>query len=168
MWKDPVWSNVIAGVILSILAAIPLFVRSLSQDISFAVVATEKVTLTIPLGMLYGLFLSCIFLIIILRILRMPKEIRIRSDWIEGNCLDCGTVFPYDAFMSLNELIDLITQNYEETRLQKVDFGKDWFLYDPKRKDSITERSYLPLYKVGITAGSVLELHKHSWSNWKQ
>lgn len=166
-WFDPVWSKVIAAVIIAAGSSLFVWLRSYFTQTASTTVLTQAVqvlSFPVPLwAVLVSLPLLPLLLLLVTQLRRL-RYILIRADAITGNSVN-RIHYPRDSFNTVNQLIDRLIRDFEEEGLGDHKFGVEWVIVDPANNTWIEKRSDMPLRRLGIGPGSELEIIKRFWKD---
>lgn len=169
IWHDPVWSKVIASVIVAASAGIYVIAKSLLANISpFAVLAnlTTLFSFSVPLWVVFLILIATPILYLGYRELARSKYISIRADDVTDQKFN-HLIIPATEVKSVDQLIDLILETFEEEGLRNCSFGNDWHLVDQSTRVTINKRSRTSLASLGIKGGSIVEIVLFPWGKKK-
>ncbi|WP_413693675.1 hypothetical protein [Psychromonas sp. KJ10-2] len=162
VWKDPVWSKVIAtAIIASVTGVITNWNTVTSLLFGYIPVWSAYFLLLIltffAISYLYGWIKNSTFE-------RKPKPIYIREDMLAKtmgyNYILNSMLFDYDKNMPLCELIEAIKNNFVEYSLHELVYGTDWELISLNNKVVIDKNKiYKSLSQLGIKAGDFIEVY---------
>jgi hypothetical protein len=166
-WSDPVWSKVIAAGIIAVLSSAYLLISSLIRQISFKTLLdeqTEAITISIPRWIIFfgTVTVICVVLFVCLRKRKLrPKYFKVGTDQIAGPLyVRHHIVFHEDKINTVDELISSLRSSFEEDGLDKMVYGRDWYIFDWGREQPLKNHPGLKLKDLGIRGGSRLEIFK--------
>ncbi|EJG2002883.1 hypothetical protein BS017_RS23210 [Vibrio parahaemolyticus] len=159
-WADPVWSKVIATAIIALVTGL----------VAKWTVIASFLESYLPNWMVYVLAF-CIFSasawylsrwVISSKNEKKSDVVYVREDVLAkiagANQTLCFTCFDYNRDMTLQELIEKVTDNFVEYALHEMEYGKDWVLISLTNRVVLNEKhKYKTLAKLGVSKNSVLE-----------